>query len=203
MSMSQKKSLPLTAPAADTLQDHFLIAMPHLHDAYFNNTVTYLWKHDEEGALGIVVNKPSRMRVSELLHEQRLRAADEQLHEQLHRERVLSGGPVEKHKGFILHEAGVEWDYTLPLNEAVSLTMSRDILADIAAGKGPQRHLIALGCAGWEAGQLEEEISNNVWLTVPARPELLFSTDFENKANQVAGSIGVSLSLLSSMAGHS
>jgi putative transcriptional regulator len=190
-------------PVADSLENHFLIAMPHLNDGYFNNTVTYLWKHSAEGALGIVVNKPSRMRVTELLHDVRVQAANAEIHRLLHRERVLSGGPVEKHKGFILHETGREWEYTLPLTDEISLTMSRDILQDIAIGQGPKHHLIALGCAGWEGGQLEEEIANNVWLTVPAEAQLLFSHDFENKANAATALLGVRLDQLWAHAGHS
>ncbi len=195
-------STDLSTPT-DSLENHFLIAMPHLHDPYFSNTVTYMWKHSSEGALGIVVNKPSRMRLTELMKELRLPVEDAEQKQILFRQRVLSGGPVEKHKGFILHDASREWEYTLPLNDDVSLSMSKDILADIATGNGPQQYLIALGCAGWEAGQLEEEITNNVWLTVPADPLLLFSTDFDNKADAVAAQLGVSMSQLSSMAGHS
>jgi putative transcriptional regulator len=192
-----------TKVPADNLENNFLIAMPHLHDPYFSNTVTYLWKHSEEGALGIVVNKPSRMRVTELLKELRMSIDSTEQRDKLYAERVLSGGPVEKHKGFILHDAEREWEYTLPLNAEVNLSMSRDILADIAAGKGPEKYLISLGCAGWEAGQLEQEISNNIWLTVPADVDLLFSHDFDNKASAVAALLGVSLSQLASLAGHS
>ena len=194
---------PEKTKTAYTLENHFLIAMPHLNDGYFNNTVIYLWKHDPEGALGIVVNKPSRMRVTELLHDVQVQAKNADIHKVLHRERVLTGGPVETHKGFILHESGREWDYTLPLTDRISLTMSRDILADIAAQRGPERYLIALGCAGWEAGQLEQEITNNVWLTVPADPELLFSHDYETKPEMAAAVLGVSLNQLWSRAGHS
>ncbi len=188
---------------ADNLEDHFLIAMPQLHDPYFNKTITYLWKHSAEGAMGIIVNKPSRMRVSELLHEMRLQAKDADLHRILHKEGVLTGGPVEKNKGFILHDSCREWSYTLPLTDQVSLTMSKDILADIAVGNGPSRYLIALGCAGWEAGQLEEEIGNNVWLTVPATPELLFSRDYEHKPAAAVALLGLTMSQLwSPVAGH-
>jgi len=191
------------AAKADNLENHFLVAMPQLHDPYFSNTITYLWKHSEDGAMGIIVNKPSRMRISELLHEMRLQAKDADLHRILHKERVLTGGPVEKHKGFILHESGHEWSYTLPLTDQVSLSMSKDILEDIAIGKGPSKYLIAMGCAGWEAGQLEEEISKNVWLTVPATPELLFSRDYENKPGAAVALLGLTMSQLwSPSAGH-
>lgn len=186
----------------NTLENQFLIAMPHLRDPNFNGSVTYLWKHGAEGALGLVINQPSQVRMTALLAELEIEP-DESQQERLAEEEVLTGGPVERNKGFILHETGPEWEYTVPITDTVSISMSRDILVDIAAGKGPSRYLVALGCAGWEAGQLEEEVGNNVWLTVPATDELLFSRDFENKASAAAGLLGVSLSQLSSFAGHS
>lgn len=186
----------------NTLENQFLIAMPHLQDANFNGSVTYLWKHGADGALGLVINQPSQVRMTALLAELEIEA-DESQQQRLAEEEVLTGGPVERNKGFILHETGLEWEYTVPITDTVSISMSRDILVDIAAGKGPSRYLVALGCAGWEAGQLEEEVGNNVWLTVPATDELLFSRDFENKASAAAGLLGVSLSQLSSFAGHS
>ena len=186
----------------NTLENQFLIAMPHLRDPNFNGSVTYLWKHGAEGALGLVINQPSQVRMTALLAELEIEP-DESQQERLAEEEVLTGGPVERNKGFILHETGPEWEYTVPITDTVSISMSRDILVDIAAGRGPSRYLVALGCAGWEAGQLEEEVGNNVWLTVPATDELLFSRDFENKASAAAGLLGVSLSQLSSFAGHS
>ena len=186
----------------NTLENQFLIAMPHLRDPNFNGSVTYLWKHGAEGALGLVINQPSQVRMTALLAELEIEP-DESQQQRLAEEEVLTGGPVERNKGFILHETGPEWEYTVPITDTVSISMSRDILVDIAAGRGPSRYLVALGCAGWEAGQLEEEVGNNVWLTVPATDELLFSRDFENKASAAAGLLGVSLSQLSSFAGHS
>jgi putative transcriptional regulator len=186
-----------------TLANQFLIAMPHLQDPWFAHTVTYLWKHNEEGALGIVINKPSSMLLSELLAELHIDAELRRGDSIFHSQRVMSGGPVEKHKGFILHESGREWEYTLRITPELSLSMSKDILADIANGKGPENYLVALGCAGWEAGQLEQEIGDNYWLTAPAIPTLIFSTDYEAKPAAAAASLGVSLSQLSSIAGHS
>lgn len=186
-----------------TLANQFLIAMPHLDDPWFAHTVTYLWKHSDEGALGIVINKPSNMRVAELLSELGIESAQKRSDIIFHSQRVMSGGPVEKNKGFILHESGREWEYTLPVTRDLSLSMSKDILSDIANGKGPENYLVALGCAGWEAGQLEKEISENFWLTVPAIPALIFSSDHAGKAEAAASILGVSLSQLSSFAGHS
>jgi len=186
-----------------SLADQFLIAMPHLEDPWFNQTVTYLWRHSDEGALGIVINKPSNMRLAELLEELKISLEQRKGDIEFHSQRVMTGGPVERNKGFILHNSGREWEYTLPITPQLSLSMSKDILADIALGVGPERYLVALGCAGWEAGQLEQEISDNVWLTVPAVPELIFSSDHSKKAGAAASILGINLDQLSSTAGHS
>lgn len=186
-----------------TLANQFLIAMPHLNDPWFAHTVTYLWKHSEQGALGIVINKPSNLRVAELLNELEIDTSGSRGNIFFHSQNVMNGGPVEKNKGFILHESGREWDYTLPVTKDLSLSMSKDILADIALGKGPENYMVALGCAGWEAGQLEKEIIENYWLTTPAVPALIFSSDHAGKAEAAASILGVNLSQLSSFAGHS
>ncbi|MDO9520524.1 MAG: YqgE/AlgH family protein [Pseudohongiella sp.] len=190
------------AEDASCLEHHFLIAMPQLQDPHFQGSVTYLWKHDKNGALGVVINRPSKLAVTGLMEEMKITVSDEMV-AKLSDRKVMAGGPVEKSKGFILHDAGTEWEYTLPVNDTVSLSMSRDILQDIASGAGPARYIAALGCAGWEAGQLEQEISDNVWLTVPANPDLLFSDDHKNMAEAAAGILGVSLSQLATLAGHS
>ena len=184
------------------LEHHFLVAMPQLNDPNFNGTVTYLWKHDSQGAIGIVINQPADLHLSRLLEELDIEMS-EFARPALDAQAVVSGGPVERNKGFILHDAGTEWEYTIPVNDDISISMSKDILEAIAEGGGPQRHLVALGCAGWDAGQLEQEIADNAWLTVPANSDLLFSKDFDGMATAAAGILGVSLSQLSSMAGHS
>lgn len=186
-----------------SLTNQFLIAMPHLDDPWFNHTVTYLWKHSAQGALGLVINKPSSLRVAELLGELNIDTSARLGDLIFHRQHVMSGGPVERNKGFILHEAGRDWEYTLPVTDELSISMSKDILVDIAQGTGPENYLIALGCAGWEAGQLEQEISDNFWLTVPALPAIIFSRDHDSKAEAAADLLGVNLSQLSSSAGHS
>lgn len=187
---------------ASSLEHHFLIAMPQLRDPNFNGTVTYLWKHDKNGALGVVINRPARLPLADLMEELKISVAPH-LTEQMAENRVMSGGPVERNKGFIVHPAGFEWEYTMPVNDDVSISMSKDILQAIANGEGPERYLVALGCAGWEGGQLEQEIADNAWLTVPADPAILFSRDYDNMASAAAGILGVSLSQLSSLTGHS
>ena len=190
------------AEDASCLEHHFLIAMPQLQDPNFQGSVTYLWKHDKNGALGVVINKPSKLAITGLMEEMKI-SVSEQMLEKLSNTKVMAGGPVERSKGFILHDAGTEWDYTLPINDEISLSMSRDILQEIANGSGPARYIAALGCAGWEAGQLEQEISDNVWLTVPANPDLLFSGDHGGMAKAAAALLGVSLTQLSTLTGHS
>ena len=116
---------------------------------------------------------------------------------------VLAGGPVERDKGFILHDAGDNWESSIAVTPQISLCTSKTILQDIASGAGPRQFLVALGCAGWDAGQLEREISENAWLTVQADPALIFSEDYANKADAAAAKLGVNLRSLSPEAGHS
>lgn len=203
MMQDSENNAPHYEATSGSLANQFLIAMPHLEDPWFNHTVTYLWRHSEEGALGIVINKPSNLRLAELLEELKIDLEQRRGDIEFHSQRVMTGGPVEKNKGFIIHNSGREWEYTLPITPELSLSMSKDILADIATGQGPERYLVALGCAGWDAGQLEQEIAQNVWLTVPAVPELIFSSDHSKKAEAAASILGVSLAQLSSTAGHS
>lgn len=183
------------------LENQFLIAMPQLQDSYFANSVTYLWKHNSEGALGIVINKPLRASIADIFSELDIVSSltDNSFEEQC----VLAGGPVERDKGFIIHEAGDNWDSSIAVTTDISICTSKTILQDIAAGLGPTRYLVALGCAGWEAGQLEAEIIANAWLTTPATKELIFSEDFANKAETAALQLGVDLQKLSPEAGHS
>jgi len=194
---------PLFEIPPGSLSNQFLIAMPHLNDPWFNHTVTYLWRHNDEGALGIVVNKPSKLLLSKLFAELKIDCSNRIGDIDFHNQYVMTGGPVEESKGFILHSSEKEWEYTIPITTELSISMSKDILVDIAKGDGPEQYLVALGCAGWDAGQLDEEITNNVWLTVPATPELVFSSEYETKAEACAATLGVTLQQLSSFAGHS
>lgn len=186
-----------------TLANQFLIAMPSLQDSWFTGTVSYLWKHNGEGALGIIINKPTKLRLAELMNELNIDISARLGDSDFHSRHVMSGGPVEKDKGFILHESGPEWEYTLPVTADLSITMSKDILEDIAKGNGPKDYLVAMGCAGWDAGQLENEITENSWLTAPVINSLIFSKDHSKMAESAVASLGISISQLSSFAGHS
>ncbi len=192
----------MTDSTALSLENQFLIAMPHLRDQNFNGSVTYLWKHGPDGALGVVINQPTDIAISALLEELDITPSPEQA-TRLQSEFVLNGGPVERNKGFIVHSSEREWSYTIPVTDEISVSMSPDIMQSIADGEGPEHYLVALGCAGWEAGQLEQEISDNVWLNVPMRSDLLFSRDYSSKASAAAAILGVKLEQLSSTAGHS
>lgn len=183
------------------LENQFLIAMPQMTDSYFSNTVTYLWKHNDDGALGIVINKPLRACVADIFSELNIACTIEA--DPFRERSVLAGGPVERDKGFILHDAGESWESSVSVTDEISICTSKSILEDIARGSGPNNYVVALGCAGWEAGQLESEISANAWLTVPADSALIFSSDYDKKAQQAASLLGVELAQLSPDAGHS
>lgn len=181
-----------------SLQDHFLIAMPAMGDPNFNETVTYVCKHDEEGALGIVVNRPTDMLLDEVFRQLSLEAVDPSLNDMP----VLAGGPVRRDRGFVLHRSDREFDSTLVTSGGIKVTVSQDILGALARGEGPDPVLVALGYAGWDAGQLEAELAANAWLSVAADPIVLFDTPFEQRWSAAAGLLGVDIHQLASYAGH-
>jgi len=181
-----------------TLQDHFLIAMPAMGDPNFDGTVTYLCKHNEHGALGVVINRLLDMQIAEIFEQLEFEIADQRYAEQP----VLTGGPVQPETGFVLHQSDRAFEATLDNDSAVKVTASQDILQAMAAGEGPWPALVALGYAGWEAGQLEAEIAANAWLSVPADPSLIFDTPFDQRWTAAAGLLGVNISQLTSYAGH-
>ena len=183
----------------NSLVDHFLIAMPTLRDSWFANTVIYIWRHNPEGALGLVVNIPTRMQLDEVFEQLGVESLKNDSAAQI----VLSGGPVEKEKGFVLHDAPPRWPSSLPITDKLTVTTSRDILADIARGEGPEHFLLTLGCAGWGPGQLEQEIRDNAWFTCPAKSEIIFSPEHARKPEMAAATLGFSLSQLTPDVGWS
>ena len=151
--------------------------------------------------MGVVINKPLGARVIDIFNE--LDISCDLRDSRFTTQRILSGGPVERDKGFIVHDATAHWDSSISVTPEISVCTSRKILKDIAGGQGPENYLIALGCAGWEPGQLEREISENVWLTAPAQHDLIFSDNYGSKSKEVAARLGVDLQFLSPAAGHS
>lgn len=180
------------------LTGHLLIAMPTLADPNFSRTVTYICEHSDQGALGIIINRPLDMDLGNVFEQLSLDVADPELAGRP----VLQGGPVHRERGFVLHDSDQPYDATLAVTDIVRVTTSQDILAAMASGQGPRRVLLALGYAGWGAGQLEHEICENAWLSVPATTHLLFEIPFEERWQEAARLLGIDLSTLSLQAGH-
>lgn len=172
--------------------------MPSLMDINFSKSVTYICEHDKNGTLGITINRPTDIKLSEILSQLDIVADSKDISEQ----NIYMGGPVQMDRGFLLHTPNGNWDSSLKVTDAISVTTSSDILRAIAHNEGPENVLVALGYAGWGEGQLEAEIAANSWLSCPATEEILFHTPAEKCWEKAAQLMGVDLSLLSSDAGH-
>jgi putative transcriptional regulator len=181
-----------------SLTNHFLIAMPGLQDPNFARTVTYVCEHTDQGAMGIVINRPLEVRLGDLLEQLEIVARRPGVQDRV----VYQGGPVQTDRGFVLHSAGPTFDSTLNITSDISVTTSRDVLEAIACGEGPEYTLVALGYAGWGGGQLEQEMSANAWLSGPASNEIIFRMDSSARWLAAAQLLGVDLNLLSGEAGH-
>jgi putative transcriptional regulator len=181
------------------LTNHFLIAMPQLSGSYFGNTVVYMWQHDDDGALGVVVNLPLQLKLKEIFSQLDIEVQRPESGEAI----VLSGGPVETDKGFILHDTDGHWQSTLRITDNLFITTSKDILDDISRGEGPNNYLVALGCSGWSRGQLEQEIANNSWITCPATKDIIFSRNYSGKPDMAAATLGFSMVQLTTDVGRS
>jgi len=180
------------------LTNHFLIAMPGLVDPNFFHTVTYICEHNPEGTMGLVINRPIGLKLADIFEQLEITVTDTGTSEQL----VYNGGPVQGDRGFVLHDSSTEWDSTLKVTPEISVTTSLDILQAMANGSGPENTLITLGYAGWGAGQLEEEMAQNAWLSGPAESDIIFKRASQERWQAAAALLGVDLNLLSSDAGH-
>jgi putative transcriptional regulator len=180
------------------LTNHFLIAMPSLEDGNFSQSVTFICEHDDNGALGITINRPSEISLAEIFSQLQIHASSEETNNQI----VLSGGPVQVDRGFILHRPVGQWDSSLHVTKNIAVTTSQDIMQAIANNEGPENTIIALGYAGWGPGQLEYEMSENTWLSCPATEEILFNTPIEKRWRAAAMLLGIDLQLLSNQTGH-
>ena len=182
----------------DSLKDQLLIAMPALQDPNFSRTVTYICEHGDHGAMGIVLNRPTELRLLDVLQHMDIEGELGDAGNQT----VYLGGPVEEERGFVLHTHTDPWDSTLAINDGISITTSRDILEAMAHGSGPEQTLVALGYAGWGAGQLEEEMQQNAWLSGPVDKSILFDLPADQRWEAAARLLGVDVNLLSGEAGH-
>lgn len=184
---------------ASSLKNQFLIAMPGLDDPNFSRTVTYICDHGEQGAMGIVVNRPTELHLSDVLKHMSIENHDPATDRQI----VYLGGPVQEERGFVLHTPNDgAWSSSSSVTDRIGLTTSRDILEALAIGQGPAQALIALGYAGWGPGQLEAEIQQNAWLSGPAEAEILFELPSDQRWAAAARLLGVDMALMSTDAGH-
>ncbi|MDP1536116.1 MAG: YqgE/AlgH family protein [Burkholderiales bacterium] len=180
------------------LTQHFLIAMPAMVDPHFAKTLTLVCEHNENGALGIIVNRPTDMNLHGLLEQVKITPQGDTFHAVP----VHFGGPVQVDRGFVLHQPVGTWQSTLAVGTEIGLTTSRDILEAVARGSGPRQILVTLGYAGWAPGQLEHELAQNAWLSVPARNDILFDMPAEERLAAAMHALGVDYANLSDVAGH-
>jgi putative transcriptional regulator len=182
-----------------SLENHFLIAMPSLEDRYFSRALTYICEHNSDGAMGLVINQPTNMNLKSLLNQiDEKMPVDDEYAEQI----VLAGGPVSQDRGFILHTSQPGWSSSLQLTPDIMVTTSKDILPSLATDEGPEKSIVTLGYAGWTAGQLEQEIQENSWLTVEADMDILFNTPIHKRWQAAVNKLGVDIWQLAPNVGH-
>jgi putative transcriptional regulator len=184
------------------LTNQFLIAMPGMADDTFSGAVVYLCEHSDKGALGLVINKPIDITLANLFEKVDLTLSGSDLAEQP----VYFGGPVQTERGFVLHEPqghdAQTFSSTLQVPGGLEMTTSKDVLEALSHGQGPKRVLVTLGYSGWSAGQLEDEIGRNGWLTVAAQPDIIFDTPVDQRYDRALGLLGIDPRMLSQEAGH-
>lgn len=180
------------------LTNHFLIAMPTLDDPNFEKTVTYICAHNDDGAMGIVINRPLEMDLGEVLSQLELDSDNPEVSANP----VFHGGPIHTDRGFVLHRPALAWESTMQVTAELGVSTSRDILQAIAEGEGPEELLVALGYAGWSGGQLEAEMAQNAWLSGPADLAVVFATPPQKRWQQAARIIGVDIAAVSHDVGH-
>jgi len=185
-----------------SLANHFLIAMPAMADPNFSRTLTYICEHNADGAIGIIVNRPMDMNLAGLFDRVSIPLEDEEAEIRFAGLPVYFGGPVQTDRGFVLHHPAGEWQSSLTVSERIALTSSRDILQSMASTGEPAEVLVSLGYAGWTAGQLEWELSQNSWLTVEADPAIIFAVPPEERLPAAMQLLGVDFANLSDVAGH-
>ncbi|TXH62476.1 MAG: YqgE/AlgH family protein [Tolumonas sp.] len=181
-----------------SLQNYFLVAMPSLNDSVFERSIIYICEHNEKGAMGIMLNVPLDLDVCQLLTQMKMENASFSLSGKS----VFSGGPVSTDRGFVLHTPMDGFHASLSLTDELMMTTSLDILSTLGTSAEPKQYMIALGYAGWEKGQLEEEIRENTWLTVPASPDIIFDIPYEDRWLAASKSLGIDIWQLSPQAGH-
>lgn len=191
-----------TVNASFSLANHFLIAMPSMLDPVFGGSVVYLCEHNDEGALGVIINKPTDMTMDILFERIDLELEIAPDLTPFGQKPVMFGGPVQVERGFVLHSGEEPFSSMMKVSDDVALTTSKDVLEAVASGRGPQHILVTLGCAGWSAGQLEDEIARNGWLTVRAEPSIIFDLPVEERFAAAMKLLGIDPMTLAGEAGH-
>lgn len=191
----------------DSLQDHFLIAMPSMKDGIFERSVIYICEHNNEGAMGIIINLPVNISIDELLSQTIEADLDDETAVPAEPKKaidkpVFKGGPVSEDRGFVLHTAYPGFSSSLQINDELMITSSLDVLATLGTNKQPDNYIVALGYSGWTKGQLEQEIADNSWLTINADENILFNVPVHQRWEQAVQKIGIDVSQLSSQVGH-
>ena len=196
--MSHIEGMNSLKKTVTSLKNHFLLAMPGLDDPNFSQSIVYICEHSTDGAMGLIINQQLDIPVKAIFKQLNL-----DYHEEYGGGLIFDGGPVARDRGFILHRTSTQqWESTVSISDEISLTASKDILSDLAIGAGPEHALVTLGYSSWEAGQLEEELTTNSWLTIPANSTIIFNIDCHKRAEAAASSIGLDLSMLPSEMGH-
>ena len=195
MEIKESPALP-----ALNLANHFLIAMPSMQDPVFGGTVVYVCEHNENGVLGVVINKPTDMTMDVLF--ERIDLEVTAASDGMTSKPIMFGGPVQDDRGFVLHTPGARYSSSLTVTDEVAFTTSIDVLEAVAKGAGPQRMLVSIGYSGWSPGQIEDEISRNGWLTVHAEPSILFDLPIEERYVAAMKLLGIDPLMLTSEAGH-
>lgn len=180
------------------LQNQLLIAMPSMMDPRFSKTVSVIARHTDEGCLGLVINKPSETSLADLFDHLDIHPDDHSFKDV----NVFNGGPVQPEQGFVLHNTDEEWESTLKITQDLAVTTSRDILIDIACHEGPDKYIVCLGCASWEAGQIESELLENTWLTCDIDADIIFDTPIEKRWYAASELLGIDMRLMSGASGH-
>lgn len=196
--------MPNKHSSMTSLANQFLVAMPALDDSYFSRSVIYICEHDDEGAMGLVINKSTDIAINTVLLEMHItdEDVDTEASIELDSNNVMSGGPVHTDRGFILHNGHNQWSSSLKLHDQINVTTSKDILENLATDAGPEKYLMTLGYAGWTAGQLEQELVDNTWLTIDASPDLIFDTPIEDRWEAAVQKLGINVEQLTAFSGN-
>ncbi|TXH05219.1 MAG: YqgE/AlgH family protein [Nevskiaceae bacterium] len=181
-----------------TFKNQFLVAMPGLEDENFDHSVTLMCEHNDEGAIGLIINRPTELKLGEMMNQMGLSFDPADAERQ-----IYWGGPVQPERGFVVHRQPGGWESCMQVDDDLFITTSRDILKAIGLGEGPKEYFIALGYAGWGAGQLESEILSNAWLNTPVDAAILFDTPARERWKAATRLLGVDVTQISAGAGHS